>query len=108
MSPHKVDLLPSPSALKAYGITRNGFLPEEAPLQQLPDAYYRPWEGLVCRLPELLKTSGLRGLVDELPTLNASRLNSESEWQRAYSMLAVIAQAYIWQGPKPSDVSGRP
>jgi indoleamine 2,3-dioxygenase len=31
-------------------------------------------------------------------------LESEQELQRAYSLLAMIAQAYIWQGPMPSEV----
>lgn len=106
MSPIKINQLPSPAALPSYGISENGFLPAERPLLRLPSAYYQPWEEMIEELPQLLKTGELRRRVDELPVLDASHLESEREWQRAYSMLAVIAQAYIWQGPEPSEVSG--
>jgi indoleamine 2,3-dioxygenase len=105
MSPHKIDLLPSPLALASYGISVNGFLPAEAPLRRLSDVRYRPWESLIDQLPELLNVGCVREVVDSLPVLNVSHLGSEQELQRAYSLLAVVAQAYVWQGPKPSEVS---
>lgn len=55
-------------------------------------------------LPQLLEAGQWRQRVDDLPVLDTSHLQSEREWQRAYSMLAVMAQAYIWQGPEPSEV----
>ncbi|KAK4501778.1 hypothetical protein PRZ48_007587 [Zasmidium cellare] len=103
MSPLKVNLLPSPAALPSYGISENGFLPAEQPLTRLPHAYYQSWEELIEELPQLLEAGQLRQRVDELTVLDTSHLESEREWQRAYSMLAVIAQAYIWQGPEPSE-----
>lgn len=106
MSPLKVNLLPSPAALPSYGISENGFLPAEQPLTRLPHAYYQLWEELIEELPQLLKAGQWRQRVDELPVLDTSHLESEREWQRAYSMLAVMAQAYIWQGPEPSEVGG--
>lgn len=105
MSPHKVNVLPSPAALASYGISENGFLPAEYPLLRLPHAYYEPWESIVERLSELLEAKHIRQRVDALPVLDTSHLSSDSEWQRAYSILAIIAQAYIWQGPEPSEVS---
>ena len=104
MSPHKIDLLPSPLALASYGISVNGFLPAEVPLRRLPDARYRSWESLIDQLPELLESGFVRKVVDTLPVLNVSDLENEKELQRAYSLLAMIAQAYIWQGPEPSEV----
>jgi indoleamine 2,3-dioxygenase len=104
MSPHKVDLLPSPLALASYGISENGFLPAEPPLRRLPHAFYEPWETLMDRLPAFLRAGCVREHVDALPVLGTSRLDNEQKLQRAYSMLAMIAQAYIWQGPKPSEV----
>jgi len=104
MSPHKIDLLPSPLALASYGISVNGFLPADAPLRCLPDARYRSWENVIDQLPELLEVGSVREVVDTLPVLDISHLRSEQELQRAYSILAMVAQAYIWQGPKPSDV----
>ena len=105
MSPHKIDVLPSPAALPSYGISKNGFLPAEYPLERLPNAYYQPWENVIKEIPTLIELQQIRGVVDEMPLLSTQFLESESEWQRAYSMLAAIAQGYIWAGPEPSEVS---
>lgn len=105
MSPHKVEALPSAAALPSYGISKNGFLPAQAPLTRLPNDYYQPWEAVIEVLPALIEAQQIRQRVDELPILDTSYLETEAEWQRAYSMLAVIAQGYIWQGPEPSEVS---
>lgn len=105
MSPHKVEVLPSAGALPSYGISKNGFLPAKVPLTRLPNDYYEPWEAIIEVLPALIDTQKIRQRVDELPVLDTLYLESEPEWQRAYSMLAVIAQGYIWQGPEPSEVN---
>ena len=105
MSPHRVEVLPSRAALPQYGISKNGFLPEEPPLQRLPQAYYQPWERIMEELPELIETQRIRQKVDALPILDTTQLGSEAEWQRACSLLALIAQGYIWTGPEPSQVS---
>jgi indoleamine 2,3-dioxygenase len=105
MSPHRVEVLPSRAALSQYGISKNGFLPEEPPLQRLPQAYYQPWERIMEELPELIETQRIRQKVDALPVLDTAQLGSEAEWQRACSLLALIAQGYIWTGPEPSQVS---
>jgi hypothetical protein len=108
MSPHRISVLPSSSALPEYSISKNGFLPAEPPLSRLPQAYYCPWEQIIERLPLLIETQKIRQCVDELPVLETSHLDSEAEWQRAHSMLAVMAQGYIWTGPEPSEVSRAP
>lgn len=105
MSPHKVHVLPSRAALSQYGISKNGFLPEEAPLRQLPHSYYHPWEHIIEKLPALVEKQQLRQEVDRLPVLTTEHLHTEAEWQRACSILALIAQGYIWTGPEPSQVS---
>ena len=105
MSPHKVEVLPSAAALPSYGISKNGFLPANNPLIRLPNDYYQPWESIIAVLPTLIDSKQLRQRVDQLPILSTEHLLNESEWQRAYSMLAVMAQGYIWQGPEPSEVS---
>ena len=104
MSPHKVELLPSPAALPSYGITKNGFLPAEAPLSRLPHDYYQPWERIIEELPMLIETQLMRQRVNLLPVLSTASLGEEAEWQRAYSILALMAQGYIWTGPEPSLV----
>ncbi|RMZ69558.1 indoleamine 23-dioxygenase [Pyrenophora seminiperda CCB06] len=96
-------ILPSRDALHQYGISKNGFLPAEPPLRRLPNDYYRPWERIVSRLPILIERQQIRKWVDEMPVLDTSHLSSEAEWQRAHSLLAVIAQGYIWTGPEPSQ-----
>ncbi|KAF1948511.1 indoleamine 2,3-dioxygenase beta type [Byssothecium circinans] len=103
MSPHKVEVLPSPAALSQYCISTNGFLPAKPPLSRLPHSYYLPWEQIIKELPALIERQQIRARVDELPVLGVAHLNSEAEWQRAYSILAVIAQGYIWTGPEPSE-----
>lgn len=105
MSPHKVEALPSAAALASYGVSKNGFLPAISPLTRLPNEYYQPWESVIEVLPTLIETRQIRQRVDELPVLDTKYLTTDAEWQRAYSMLAVIAQGYIWQGPEPSEVS---
>lgn len=105
MSPHKVETLPSAAALPSYGISKNGFLPASTPLTRLPNVYYQPWESIIEVLPALIETRQIRHRVDELPILDTEHLETEAEWQRAYSMLAVITQGYVWQGPEPSEVS---
>lgn len=105
MSPIKISTLPSPAALASYNISENGFLPAEVPLSRLPHDYYQPWEAIVEILPELLESRQVRRRVDDLPILDTSHLSSEPEWQRAYSILAIITQAYVWQGPEPAQVS---
>jgi indoleamine 2,3-dioxygenase len=83
---------------------RNGFLPDSLPLHKLNDPYYSPWEEIVADLPARLKAGKLRQAVDSLPILSTSRLQGESEWRRAYVVLAFITHAYIWGGERPKDV----
>ncbi|KAK3944375.1 indoleamine-dioxygenase [Diplogelasinospora grovesii] len=90
------------------GISTNGFLPDQAPLQTLPDPYYAPWERLVQHLPACLKNQTLRSEVGKLPLLSVNRLATEPEWRRAYVMLVFLAHAYIWGGVKPAEILPSP
>ncbi|PIA91660.1 Indoleamine 2,3-dioxygenase [Cercospora beticola] len=103
MSPSKIPVLPSPEALASYNISSNGFLPEETPLGRLPHDYYQPWESLIAQVTELIERQQIRAAIDALPVLDSSHLYTEAEWQRAYSLLAVLAQGHIWAGPEPSE-----
>jgi indoleamine 2,3-dioxygenase len=105
MSPSRVHTLPSPAALASYHISSNGFLPETAPLSRLPNDYYQPWENVISQISSLIEHQQIREVIDALPLLDTVHLESEAEWQRAYSLLAVLAQGYIWAGPEPSEVS---
>lgn len=85
--------------------TRNGFLPEQLPLEVLSDSYYTPWEIIIKELSTLLSKTQLRKTVDTLPILTTSQLTSEPEWQRAYLILAFFTHGYIWENGGPSEVS---
>lgn len=92
--------------LKQFGVsTRFGFLPDQYPLQRLPNHYYSAWEAVIAQLPVLVKTRAIRRRVDQLRILSTSRLQSEREWQRAYVILSLLTHGYIWGGMVPSEVS---
>lgn len=81
----------------------SGFLPEELPLQRLPDNYYEPWERIAQELPGFVMTRQVRNYIDSMPKLSLSRLTSEPEWRRACSILGFLMHAYVWSGDLPSD-----
>lgn len=92
--------------LEQYSISlENGFLPGAFPSQRLQDSYYEPWEDIAHDLPLYIKTGNIRQVVDNLPILSTSKLDGESEWRRAYVVLAYLTHAYVWGGEKPKDVS---
>lgn len=94
------------SILSRYAVSlKNGFLPEAPPAQKLEDSYYAPWEELAVNLAGLIQTGDIRRAVNSLPVLSASKLEDESEYRRAYVVLAYLTHAYIWGGEKPEDVS---
>lgn len=82
----------------------HGFLPSGLPLSRLPHSYYHSWETLAADLPSLIKNGQVRSLIDSMPVLTTSWLQSEPEWRRAYSILGFLTHAYIWGGEKPAEV----
>lgn len=102
-------MLPPIPKLEDHSISYyNGFLPDNLPLRRLPDRYYEPWEDLVDNLQALILTKRIRAAVNLLPLLSASRLRTEAELQRAYSILGFICHSYIWGGDRPAQVSHWP
>jgi hypothetical protein len=91
--------------LQKYGVTVNGFLPNEAPLESLSDPYYSPWERIIAELSSLLSQGQLRQAIDEMQVLSTDRLTAESEWRRAYVILSFFTQGYIWGGDRAAEVS---
>ena len=75
-----------------------GFLPSTPPLSRLPGQYFAAWEELVFKLPELIKNKQLRREVNKLAELefNSTTLQSDEEWNRAYTMLCFLGHSYIW------------
>ncbi|RDA84736.1 hypothetical protein CP532_5244 [Ophiocordyceps camponoti-leonardi (nom. inval.)] len=97
-------MLPAIPVLEDYGLSATyGFLPETSPLTRLPDAYYDKWEAVAANLQAQILSRRLRGVVDALPVLSTSRLKTEDEWRRAYSLLCFVTHAYVWGGDVPAD-----
>lgn len=47
----------------------------------------------------------LRPHIERLPVLSTGMLSSQPEWRRAYSILGMMAHAYVWGGLRSIDVS---
>ncbi|KAE8141554.1 Indoleamine 2,3-dioxygenase [Aspergillus pseudotamarii] len=93
--------IPNPSD---YGLSPElGFLPNEAPLERLPDDYYAPWEDLVSDIP-LLHHGVLQDQIERLPVLSTSRLREIREWRRAYVCLAFLLHGYMWGGEPRTNI----
>ncbi|KAJ1651680.1 tryptophan 2,3- dioxygenase, partial [Coemansia sp. RSA 25] len=74
----------------------NGFLPTKPPLRRLPDPYYEPWECIMDRFNQYLLAHHIRPLVRKMPVLDTSKLTTEAEYQRAFSILGFMAHAFVW------------
>ena len=81
---------------------KTGFLPEN-PLKRLPGDYFKEWEDLVEQLPLLLRNKQVRETIDRLDDVkfDETTLQSQNEWQRAYLLLTLLGQAYIWMEGDP-------
>jgi indoleamine 2,3-dioxygenase len=91
-------------SLKDYDISaRYGFIPD-GPLVDTLSEYYSPWELVISDLPRLVTTRKIRNVIDNLPILSMDRLLHESEWQRSYTILSFLSNAYIWGGDLPKEV----
>ncbi|KAJ2820599.1 tryptophan 2,3- dioxygenase, partial [Coemansia sp. 'formosensis'] len=83
--------------LEDYDISpTNGFLPTNPPLRRLPDPYYEPWEQIMDRFNQYLLAHHIRTLVRKMPVLDTSKLTSEAEYQRAFTILGFMAHAFVW------------
>lgn len=80
-----------------------GFLPSELPIHCLTHPAYDRWERIINNFQSLLLSKRLRAVIDRLPILPASHLETDAEWRRAYSILTFMAHGYIWGGEKPSE-----
>ncbi|KAF2757641.1 indoleamine 2,3-dioxygenase family protein [Pseudovirgaria hyperparasitica] len=91
--------------LEDFGISPEyGFLPPELPLLRLPNPYYAQWEAVISNLQGLVLSKRLREVVLRLPVLSTEHLETDSEWRRAYVVLAFLSHAYIWGGDVPSEI----
>lgn len=78
-----------------------GFVPEQDPLDRLPE-FYEPWEMVLSQMGGLLMNGRLRAAVAHLPHLATTHLESGAEIQRAMLLLSVIGNGYVWGGSEPA------
>ena len=95
--------------LSSFNISHTGFLPQEPPLSRLLD-HYEQWETIIDVLPQLLKEWKLRDKIKELPLLPVSDswLPTEQHWQRAYCVLTLLSQGYLWERGEGGTVNSLP
>ena len=97
-------MLPPLPRLEDFDVSPiNGFLPSQPPLQCLPHPSYDKWERIIINFQPLLLSKRLRTIIDRMPVVPTSHLDSEPEWRRAYSILVFLAHGYIWGGEKPAE-----
>jgi indoleamine 2,3-dioxygenase len=72
-----------------------GFLPSQDPLTKLP-SIYEAWDEIGAELGTLLMTHKLRSKLDRLALLDSDRLQNDREEERAFLLLSVFANAYVW------------
>lgn len=105
MSPHAITQdYDIDELLASFNVTKNGFLPAEAPLKTISNPYYEPWELLIHNLPSLLANGTLRQRIHRSPVLSTDELQSEAEWRRAYVILTLLTHSYVWGGDKAAEV----
>ncbi|RHZ67307.1 indoleamine 2,3-dioxygenase [Aspergillus thermomutatus] len=94
--------------LKRYQISRQlGFLPAQPPLTRLPHSCYQIWEDTLGKFPSLCNDESIRQQMDNMPVLSTRALATEPEWRRAYVVLSMMSQIYIWGGCQPSKTLPR-
>ena len=76
---------------------KTGFVPETQPLTRLPE-YFERWERIVDEVPTLISERRIRQEIANLPKLEFSSdtLKSLNEWRRAYNILTLLSQSFIW------------
>lgn len=83
--------------LSDFGIdARRGLLPAQDPLQCLAEPVYGPWEELGNELPQVLLRDDFRSVLHRLPLLDISGLRNAAEYERAFLLLSLFANAYIF------------
>lgn len=95
--------------LQDFGISQSrGFLSDESPLTAFADPYFHAWDLLATSLPSLVSTHAIRREIQTLPLLDASRLATDLEHQRAYVVLAFLIHAFVWTGDSEAENKPEP
>lgn len=77
-----------------------GFLPENDPLEHLPEAF-SAWEHAARTLPKLLVAAKARHAIEHLPVFDTAKLQNEAQIERAMQILSYLGHAYVWGQNKP-------
>lgn len=67
----------------------------------LPGALYGQFEALAADLVPALESKTLRKRVLQLPIFTVQGLETRHHWQRAFLILSLLGQAYIWGKDEP-------
>ena len=76
-----------------YDLTEKGFLPEFC-LEKLPD-YYKEWEEVALKLPELNRLGKLKEEVLKMKFLSCDYLTNDILLRRAYILLGMLVHSYV-------------
>mmetsp|Transcript_73101 Transcript_73101/g.136640 ORF Transcript_73101/g.136640 Transcript_73101/m.136640 type:complete len:474 (+) Transcript_73101:87-1508(+) len=89
---------------KQYGLSDHGFMPTAEEVRVTLPAYCRHWEETAARLPELVASKKIHAEVEAWTCVPSSVLHEweafSPELRRAYTVLAVVAQGYVWADPE--------
>ncbi|MEU5658882.1 hypothetical protein ABZ802_25175 [Streptomyces sp. NPDC047737] len=87
-----------------YGVSEsNGFLPDVAPLTQLPGRFAE-WDEIGAVLPKHLAAGRARELLSSVAPLDPGALTEQAERERAMLLLSYFGHAYIFGGDVPANV----
>lgn len=92
--------------LARYDITKFGFLPDE-PVRRLSESMsnidFDRWEAVMSCLPELNENGKIRETIDGLPDFDISKITTDEQLKRAYTILTLLTNSYVWQGTGPEN-----
>lgn len=88
-------------ALESHINLTRGFLPIHDPLKILPKPF-AAWEEVLALLPKILMTDQFKSYVQDLPIFPVEKLETDLEYERAMLLLSFLANAYVWEGDKPT------
>ncbi|KOP26673.1 hypothetical protein AMR41_08590 [Hapalosiphon sp. MRB220] len=90
--------------LEAYKVDfERGFLPKEDPLERLPDQF-EIIENIATNLSALLITGQYRHVIDKVQFPDISQLETERQIKRAFLLMSIFGNAYVWGGEIPATV----
>lgn len=78
-----------------------GFMPRWEPLERFEPGF-EPWDALAPQVGHLIRNRRIRERLAAMPVLDAARLASRAERERAITLLCVYANAFVWGGAEPA------